>query len=126
MTRAREFVRALTAPGRTSPPFVTQLLIAAAVLCPVLVIAQAPEPIRGVAGLALVGFLPGFAIARALGIWDPLQSGIAAIASSLALASLFSTSLLYAHLWSWQACAVALGAVTVAASVVDWRRDGAS
>lgn len=126
MMRARELLRALAEPGRTTPPVVTQLLLAAAVVCPLLVIAHTPEPLRGVAGLALVAFLPGFAIARALGVRDPLQAGVIAIASSLALASLFSTSLLYAQLWSWQACAVALGAVTLVASAIGWRRDGAS
>jgi uncharacterized membrane protein len=90
----------------------------AGLLLPALLLLDVPQPAKALAGFALLGFVPGFAVTRLIDLASLAFDVVVAIAVSLALATAVSTGLLYLTAWSWGACVCVLGALTVAASVV--------
>ena len=85
---------------------------------PVLLATGLPQPLRAIAAFALVGFVPGFAVTRLMGLRDGLALVVVAVALSLALTAAVSTGLLYLTAWSWLRCVYVLGTVTLVASAV--------
>jgi predicted MFS family arabinose efflux permease len=105
------------------------LLLAAVVVSCVAVLLPAPQPVRALGGIALIGFLPGAAVASRLLPSDRLLSAVVAVALSLAMTVAASLGLLYLRQWSWQRCVLILAVVAVAAVMLDphrwrlpWRR----
>ena len=90
-------------------------------LVPVLVIVGLPQPIQALLAIALLGLVPGYAITRLTPLGDALFTALVSVAVSLALATFVSTALLYLNVWSGQACAIALGVVTLGASAARLR-----
>lgn len=99
----------------------TALVAGAGVLLPVLVIVGLPQPVQAVLAVALLGFVPGYAIIRLMPLGDALFTALVSVAVSLALATAVSTALLYLIVWSWQVCAITLGVVTLGASAARLR-----
>ena len=90
----------------------------AGLLLPALLLVGVPQPFRGIAAIALLAFVPGFAVTRLIDLASLAFDVVVAIAVSLALATAVSVGLLYLTAWSWGACVWLLGALTVVASVV--------
>lgn len=87
-------------------------LLALGVLMPLLAAIQPIQPVRALAAASLLLLLPGLAVARLLRMGDAIVFLLVAFSSSLALAVLTSTGLMYAGIWSWQLTLVSLGAIT--------------
>ena len=91
---------------------------AAGLLLPTLLLVGVPQPVRGLAAFALLAFLPGFAVTRLIDLGSRAFEVVVAMAVSLALATAVSTGLLYLTAWSWGACILLLGALTLVVSAV--------
>jgi MFS family permease len=100
----------------------TVLLLAATAVSCVAVLLPAPQPLRAIGGIALIGFLPGAAIAGRLLPPERLLRVVVAVALSLAITVGASLALFYAQQWSWRRCVLIAAAVAVAAVVPDPRR----
>lgn len=99
----------------------TALVGAAGALLPLLVIVGLPQPAQAVFAVALLAFVPGYALIRLMPLCEALLTLLISVAVSLALATAVSTALLYLSVWSWQACAVVLGVVTLGACATRLR-----
>jgi len=99
----------------------TALVAAAGAFLPLLVIVGLPQPFQALLAVALLAVVPGYAIIRLAPPGDALCTAVVSVAVSLALATVVSTALLYLSVWSWQAVAVALGVITLAASAARRR-----
>jgi hypothetical protein len=110
----------MTAFTRTQVLTVSTAAVAAS--APVLVVAGVPQPAQALLALALLAFLPGFALLRLAAERDPFQVVALSVAVSLSLAAVLATTLLYVGMWSWQTCAFLLAGVTVTACVLQLRR----
>ncbi len=95
---------------------------AVAASAPVLLVAGVPQPAQALLGLALLAFLPGFALLRLAAERDPFRVVTLSVAVSLSLAAVLATTLLYVGMWSWQTCAFLLAGITVMACGLDLRR----
>jgi hypothetical protein len=102
---------------RLGPPNPAVLVRTATAVSCVAVLLPAPQPLRALAGAALIGFLPGAPIAWRLLPSDRLLRAMVAVALSLAATVATSLGLLYLQQWTWQRCMVILAAVAVAAAV---------
>lgn len=105
----------------------TSLLLLGFALAAGPTIALAPAPVRVIVALLLIGVVPGYSIVRPMRLGDPSQAmppviALSAIASSLSITALVSTTLMYATVWSWPLCAVVLAVVTTAGVLVETRR----
>lgn len=101
----------------------TALVAGSGALLPVLVIVGLPQPVQALLAVALLGLVPGYAITRLMPLGDALIIALVSVAMSLALATAVSTALLYLSAWSWEACAIALGVVTLGASAARLRTE---
>jgi hypothetical protein len=101
------------------PPWVPGLLlaVAVAVLAPLAVIFPIPQPARAVAALALLAWAPGYCIAVAGGIVDGLFRALVAIAISLGICVVASSSLLYLDVWSVSVTTYMISLVTILAAL---------
>lgn len=93
----------------------TALVGAAGALLPLLIIVGLPQPAQAVLAVALLALVPGYAIIRLMPLGEALLTVLVSVAVSLGLATAVSTALLYLSVWSWQACAIVLGMVTLGA-----------
>ena len=75
--------------------------------------------VRAVAGVALISLCPGWAVVRLIGIDDPLEEIVLAIAVSLALATAAAALLMYTGWWSPERAVRLLFVATVTAGSID-------
>jgi hypothetical protein len=109
-------------PGRRQPWAPGLLLaVAVAVLAPLAVVLPSPQPARAVAALALLAWAPGYCIAVAGGIVDGLFRALVAIATSLGVCIVASSSLLYLDVWSVSMTTYTISLVTILAALVARR-----
>jgi hypothetical protein len=94
-------------------------LVALGVLMPLVAATQPVQPLRALAAAGVLMCLPGLAVARLLGLRDPLLFLAVVPAASLALTALAATGLMYAGVWSWQLTLGLLGLVTVVVAAVS-------
>jgi uncharacterized membrane protein len=92
------------------------------VLCPLVLLSSPPQPLRALLAIALMGFLPGYALVRLTGLSEWFVVLVVSVAASLSLATAVSMGLLYARAWSWQLSLALLGLVAVLAAVAQMRR----
>jgi hypothetical protein len=97
-------------------------LLAVGALAPLVLLASPPQPLRALLAIAIMGFLPGYALVRLTGLSEWFVVAVVSVATSLSLATAVSMGLLYAKAWSWQLSMGLLGVVVVLAAVVQMRR----
>lgn len=91
----------------------SRALVGSAVVAPALLVLPLPGPVAVIVAVALLGVLPGAALARALGSGDPVLSVLLTVAGSVAVTIAVSTVLLYLRVWSGPAAGAGVGLVTV-------------
>jgi hypothetical protein len=91
-------------------------LLGLGVLCPLVLVASPPQPVRALLAIVVMGFLPGYALSE----WFVVL--VVSVATSLSLSTAISMGLLYARAWSWQLSMGLLGLVAVVAAVAQMRR----
>ncbi|WP_411374818.1 hypothetical protein ACLH0K_17675 [Arthrobacter sp. MPF02] len=89
----------------------------AAIALSLLTIVGLPGPLQAVAALAILILLPGLALARLLPVTGPAPAALLALALGLATLTAVSLGMFYLAVWSWQACVLAMGLLTVLATV---------
>jgi len=109
---------------RTLPADKTGLtLLGLGLVCPLALLASPPQPLRALLAIAIMGFLPGYALVRLTGLSEWFVVLVVSVATSLCVATAISMGLLYTQVWSWQLSIGLLGVVTVAAAVAQVRRN---
>ncbi|HEX2772087.1 MAG TPA: hypothetical protein VHN18_06610, partial [Micromonosporaceae bacterium] len=102
---------------RLSLPNPAVLVQAATALSCMAILLPTPQPLHALGGAALIGFLPGAAVAWRLLPSDRLLAAVVAVALSLAATVAASLGLHYLQQWTWQRCVLALALGAVAATV---------
>lgn len=97
-------------------------LLGLGVLCPLVLVASPPQPVRALLAIVVMGFLPGYALVRLTGLSEWFVVFVVSVATSLSLSTAVSMGLLYARAWSWQLSMGLLGLVAVVAAVAQMRR----
>lgn len=82
-----------------------------------------PTPLQAVAAAAILVLLPGQALARLTQVSDLALRALLVLALGLAVLTAVSTTMLYLAVWSWQACVVTMGVVTVLACLARARQE---
>jgi hypothetical protein len=101
----------------------TATLGLAAVALSVVTLIGLPTPLQTVAAVAVLVLLPGLALTRLLPVTDGALGALLVLALGLAVLTAVSTAMFYLTVWSWQACVVTMGVITVLASVARVRRE---
>ncbi|QDG65129.1 hypothetical protein NIBR502772_01945 [Pseudarthrobacter sp. NIBRBAC000502772] len=104
----------------------TLVLGLAAVALSVVTLVGLPTPLQAVAAIAVLILLPGQALARLLQVTDLALSALLVLALGLATLTAVSTAMFYLAVWSWQACVVTMGVITVLACLARARQEAAS
>lgn len=99
------------------------VLGAAAVVLALVTVVGLPAPLQAVAAIAVLILLPGRALARLTPVTDVALGVLLVLALGLATLSAVSTAMFYLAVWSWQACVLAMGVITVLACVARARKD---
>ncbi|MHC6229015.1 hypothetical protein ACX5I6_04515 [Arthrobacter sp. MMS24-T111] len=99
--------------------------IAAPVLSLVLLIGL-PIPLQALVAAAVLVLLPGQAMTRLTPVTDLALAALLVMALGLATLTAVSTAMFYLTVWSWQACVVAMGSITVFACLARARQEAAS
>ena len=97
-------------------------LLGLGILGPLVLLASPPQPLRALLAIAIMGFLPGYALVRLTGLSEWFVVAVVSVATSLSLATAISMGLLYANAWSWQLSMGLLGVVVVLAAVAQMRQ----
>lgn len=84
-----------------------------------------PTPLQTVAAIAVLVLLPGQALTRLTQVSDFALGALLVLALGLATLTAVSTAMFYLAVWSWQACVVAMGVITVLACMARARREAA-
>lgn len=87
----------------------------AAVALSLVTLVGLPTPLQTVAATAVLVLLPGQALARLTQVTDFALRALLVLALGLAVLAAVSMAMLYLAVWSWQACVVAMGVITVLA-----------
>ncbi|WP_159617743.1 hypothetical protein [Arthrobacter zhaoguopingii] len=95
----------------------------AAVVLSVATVVGLPAPLQAVAAIAVLVLLPGQALARLTQVTDLALGAVLVLAIGLATLTVVSTAMFYLALWSWQACVVTMGVITVLACIVRARQE---
>lgn len=103
----------------------TVVLGLAAVALSLVTLVGLPTPLQAVAALAVLVLLPGQALARLMQVGDLALEVLLVLALGLAALTAVSTAMFYLAVWSWQACVVSMGVITVLACVARGRREAA-
>jgi len=82
-----------------------------------------PIPLQTVAAIAVLVLLPGQALARLTQVSDLAFGALLALALGLAALTAVSTAMFYLAVWSWQACVVTMGVITVLACIARARKE---
>lgn len=85
-----------------------------------------PTPLQTVAATAVLVLLPGQALARLTQVTDPALGALLALALGLAALTAVSTAMFYLAVWSWQACVLTMGVITVLACTARARQEATS
>ena len=85
-----------------------------------------PTPLQTVAAMAVLVLLPGQALARLTQVSDLALGALLALALGLAALTAVSTTMFYLAVWSWQACVLTMGVITVLACLARARKEAAS
>jgi hypothetical protein len=101
-------------PGRGGAP---ALIVGATLLTCLLVVTNAPTPIRSPVVLVFFCVVPGLALVRLLDIGSPIAAAALGAGLSLALTGTVAGVLVYVHLWSPDAVLSVVAAVAVAAAL---------
>ncbi len=97
----------------------------AAVALSLVTLVGLPTPLQAVAATAVLVLLPGQALARLTPVTDAALGALLVLALGLATLTAVSTAMFYLAVWSWQACVVMMGAITVLACLARARRETA-
>ncbi|WP_395399690.1 hypothetical protein ACHMXB_15395 [Arthrobacter sp. UC242_113] len=82
-----------------------------------------PTPLQAIAAIAVLVLLPGHALARLTQVTDLALGALLALALGLAALTAVSTAMFYLAVWSWQACVVSMGVITVLACMARARQE---
>jgi hypothetical protein len=104
----------------------TMALGLAAVALVLLTLVGLPTPLQTAAAVAVLILLPGQALARLTPVTDFALGALLVLALGLATLTAVSTAMFYLAVWSWQACVVSMGAITILACVARARQEAAS
>jgi hypothetical protein len=85
-----------------------------------------PTPVQAVLAIAVLILLPGQALARLMPVTDLALSVLLVLALGLATLTAVSTAMFYLGVWSWQACVLTMGVITILACVARARQEAAS
>jgi hypothetical protein len=85
-----------------------------------------PAPLQAVAAIAVLVLLPGQALARLTQVTDLALGVVLVLALGLATLTAVSTAMFYLAVWSWQACVVTMGVITILACLARARQEAAS
>jgi hypothetical protein len=101
----------------------TAVLAGAAVALSLVTLVGLPTPLQAVAAIAVLILLPGQALARLTPVSDFALSALLVLALGLAALTTVSTAMFYLAVWSWQACVVTMGVITVLACMARARQE---
>jgi hypothetical protein len=104
----------------------TMALGLAAAALVLLTLVGLPTPLQTAAAAAVLILLPGQALARLTPVTDFALSVLLVLALGLATLTAVSTAMFYLAVWSWQACVVSMGVITILACVARARQEAAS
>ncbi|WP_461173131.1 hypothetical protein M1D93_19655 [Arthrobacter sp. Z1-9] len=104
----------------------TAVLGLAAVALSLVTLVGLPTPLQAVAAIAILILLPGQALARLTPVTDFALSALLVLALGLAALTAVSTVMFYLAVWSWQACVVTMGVITILACVARARQEAVS
>lgn len=97
----------------------------AAVALSLVTLVGLPTPLQAVTTTTVLVLLPGVALARLTPVTDLGLGAILVLALGLSALTAVSTALFYLAAWSWQACVVTMGVITVLACVARARQEAA-
>ncbi len=103
----------------------TLVLGLAAVALSLVTLIGLPTPLQTVVALAVLVLLPGQAMARLTQVTDAAFRALLVLALGLAALTAVSTAMFYLAVWSWQACVVTMGVITVLACLARARQETA-
>ncbi|MBJ2120373.1 hypothetical protein I6N91_05200 [Arthrobacter sp. MSA 4-2] len=101
----------------------TAALGLAAVVLSVATVIGLPAPLQAVAAITVLVLLPGQALTRLTQVTDVALGAVLVLAIGLGALTFVSTAMFYLALWSWQACVVTMGVITVLACIVRARQE---
>ncbi|MGN8130188.1 hypothetical protein [Arthrobacter sp. RC1.1 241] len=101
------------------------LAIAAAVLS-LAVLVGLPAPLQALSAAAVLVLLPGQAMTRLTPVTDLALVALLVLALGLATLTAVSTAMFYLTVWSWQACVVTMGVITIVACLARARQEAAA
>jgi hypothetical protein len=104
----------------------TAVLGVAAVALSLVTLVGLPTPLQAVAAIAVLILLPGQALARLTPVTDFALSALLVLALGLAALTAVSTAMFYLAVWSWQACVVTMGVITILACIARARQEAVS
>ncbi|WP_306906539.1 hypothetical protein [Arthrobacter pascens] len=85
-----------------------------------------PTPLQAVAAIAILVLLPGQALARLTPVTDLALGALLVLALGLAALTAVSTTMFYLAVWSWQACIITMGVITILACIARARQEATS
>jgi hypothetical protein len=104
----------------------TMVLGLAAVALSLVTLVGLPTPLEAVAAIAVLVLLPGQALVRLTPVTDLALGTLLVLALGLATLTAVSTTMFYLAVWSWQACVVTMGVITIHACLARARQEAAS
>jgi hypothetical protein len=107
--------------GGVSRP--TVALGLAAVALSLVTLVGLPTPLQSAAAIAVLILLPGHALTRLTQVTDLALGALLVLALGLAALTAVSTVMFYLAVWSWQACVVTMGVITVLACIARARQE---
>jgi hypothetical protein len=109
--------------GVTRP---TVALALAAIALSLVTLVGLPAPLQALAAIAVLVLLPGQALVRLTPVTDAALVALLVLALGIASLTAVSTAMFYLTVWSWQACVIAMGAITVLACLARARKEAAA
>lgn len=85
-----------------------------------------PAPLQAAAAIAALVLLPGQALTRLTQVDNLALGALLVLALGLSALTVVSTVMFYLTVWSWQACVIAMGVITVLACIVRARQEAAA
>jgi len=103
----------------------TVVLGLAAVALSLVTLLGLPTPLQALAAIAVLVLLPGQALTRLMPVTDFALGAMLVLALGLATLTAVSTTMFYLTVWSWQACVVMMGVITILACLARARQEAA-
>jgi hypothetical protein len=104
----------------------TMVLGLAAVVLSLITLVGLPTPLQAVAAIAVLILLPGQALVRLMPVTDLALGVLLVLAIGLAALTAVSTAMFYLAVWSWQACVITMGVITILACLARARQETVS